>query len=165
MTKCVLKVQLEMLQIPHDLFGPSPQIIWDIFEKRPSSNVHCPWKKARRMLWVSFLHSGRQIRFFTKRKMLLPRQSHHNWCPEQHCLKLAVFVSGILVGIPTWNLEEFCSHLVLKQNSDRKIWKIKKEKLMAVEFLKNSWRRNCKGNCFLKLKFLKDFLKNSYWKN
>ena len=33
MTNCVLIVQLEILQIPHNLFSPSAQIIWDMFEK------------------------------------------------------------------------------------------------------------------------------------
>ena len=44
MTKYVLKFQLEIPQMPHNLIGPSAQIkpiIWDVFEKNPV-HVHCP---------------------------------------------------------------------------------------------------------------------------
>ena len=39
MTKCVLIVQLEISQIPHNLFGPNWPMIWDIFEK---NLITCP---------------------------------------------------------------------------------------------------------------------------
>ena len=51
MTKCVLIVQLKIPKISQNLFCPSAQIdqlhVWDIFEKKLLSHVHCPWRGAR----------------------------------------------------------------------------------------------------------------------
>jgi hypothetical protein len=47
--KIVLIFQLEMPQIPFNLFGPSAQInqLFGIFLKKSSSHVHCPWLQFR----------------------------------------------------------------------------------------------------------------------
>ena len=50
MTHFMLKVQLEIPQLPHNLFGPNQPIIWDFFEKNPHhmSIVHgCSNSKQR----------------------------------------------------------------------------------------------------------------------
>ena len=42
MTKKLLRVQLEIPKIPHNLYGPWPKSTnWDIFVKKPASHVHC----------------------------------------------------------------------------------------------------------------------------
>ena len=45
MTKCMLRFQLKIPQIPYNLFGPSAPIgqLFGIFLRKAPSHFHCPW--------------------------------------------------------------------------------------------------------------------------
>ena len=80
MTKCVLKVQLEMPQISHNLFGPSPQIgkLFGIFLKKALFKCPLSMEEGKENAMSLFLAQRQTNSILHKKKDALARQSHNN---------------------------------------------------------------------------------------